>query len=412
MCKKYGPFMQKKSSVPDWVSDHYLDKYFDRINLDNERPINPIKFGVFDPEQFKKKRIRKAVATDAALRLATYTRHTGERTPPTNRGGNESPGQTWNNIYMRTYWCQKMVEVTPEGRFKTYSCNSRICPVCNARRTAEAFEKYSPVIKAWHAPYFVTLTIKNVNEEELQAAQDEMYDVFCKIKDNYRKKYREKFQGIRKIECTYGNGTFHPHYHFIVRNFSQAEHLVKEWQKFFKERAHNAAQDITKFDKSEKGFKEMFKYAFKMAHDPHKQEKFNAWATHVINKSMYGRRTYQTYGFKLSKFQEEPEVIRQTAEEFLGGKSVIELEELADLHHEADQEQKAALKVAPDLYQWNPDKLNWIGAKTGLAMFNCKLSDQEKERIKLIRGEMYEPYPEPPEIPPSEPIRPNVEEFA
>ena len=85
---------------------------------------------------------------------------------------------------------------------------------------------------------------------------------FQNIKDNLRKNYKIKLNGIRKIEVTYNEieNTFHPHFHFIQSDYKSAHALQSLWLKQFNN-ANIKGQDIREIDTTnENSFIELFKY--------------------------------------------------------------------------------------------------------------------------------------------------------
>jgi hypothetical protein len=110
--------------------------------------------------------------------------------------------------------------------------------------------------------YFVTLTRPNVKARQLKSEIKKMLSGFQKIKDNLRKTYKIKLQGIRKIEITYNHKTdsYHPHFHFIQDNLHATELMQDLWLQQFSN-ASIKGQDIRSIDmQDENSFIEIFNY--------------------------------------------------------------------------------------------------------------------------------------------------------
>lgn len=190
------------------------------------------------------------------------------------------------------------------------SCSSRLCPICNARRTAKLIDRYKKMLESFECPVFVTLTIPNVTAENLRPAIERMHKVLARIKDRLRKKGKSRAPvmvlGVRKYECTFRppefvgrrrrmRGGFHPHFHFILEgNRRAAKVLLLEWLKEFPE-ANRGGQKIVKIDRSnEKALFEIFKYTTKSL----KEGTFYPDAVDVMARSILGKRIFQPMGVK------------------------------------------------------------------------------------------------------------------
>jgi plasmid rolling circle replication initiator protein Rep len=92
---------------------------------------------------------------------------------------------------------------------------------------------------------FLTLTMKNVPAEGLDAALDTLLGGFNSLTSNVRQPFRVSFTGLfRAVEVTYnrGNGTYHPHLHVLASvsegyfkksnaHYMSREKLQRLWQK-------------------------------------------------------------------------------------------------------------------------------------------------------------------------------------
>ena len=99
-------------------------------------------------------------------------------------------------------------------------CRNRICNICAWRRQSKFMAQMFPVLEKLGNNYqylFVTLTVKNIDYENLSQTIDMLmsaYDKFLK-----RRKIKRAWVGkIRGLEITYNRNTqtFHPHIHIFV----------------------------------------------------------------------------------------------------------------------------------------------------------------------------------------------------
>ena len=182
--------------------------------------------------------------------------------------------------------------------------------------------------------YFVTLTAPTVKGRQLSSEITKRLKAFQRAKDNLRKNYGIKLNGIRKMEVTYNEkeDKYHPHFHFIQQGKAEAEALLNEWLKQFPNASVNA-QDIQRIDTTnDKSFIELFKYATKDV----VKDSTTAQAQDNIYKALEGRRIFQTYG-SIRKVKEPQEA--------------KEVKELADF-----------LPYALEIWKYEESKKDWINA--------------------------------------------------
>ena len=215
--------------------------------------------------------------------------------------------------YWKTYHCQNVL-LQLGKTFKGSLCRKRWCTHCCRIKTAELIKGYKEPLKNLGELYFVTLTRPNVKGRELNSEVKKLIKGFQRIKDNLRKNYKVKLNGIRKIEVTYNSieNTYHPHFHFIQNDLIASQLLQKLWLEQFPTATHKA-QDIRPIDATnENSFIELFKYATKETTKDGKQ--YNGDVLHTIYKSLEGLRIYQTYG-ELKKVK-EPIETKETKNEY------------------------------------------------------------------------------------------------
>jgi hypothetical protein len=240
----------------------------------------------------------------------------------------------------RALGCGNYIKVTAEG-IKSRFCGNRFCLVCNRIRTAQLYQMYETPIKALPDLYFVTLTIKNPQKNQLKPSIVKMYQDFKWIKDVLRKQ-KIKIKGLRKLEITYNDleNTYHPHYHLIISGQYEAENLVECWLDY-NQTSVKAAQNIKKAD--EKALKELFKYFTKLKSNNSYSEKITISALNHIINSITRTRIFQPVGIKAQKMPDNRPNLPQ-----------VEFE--------------------PLFYDWDRD--NWYNASGEPLLLNFKIYDK------------------------------------
>ncbi|MER3123647.1 protein rep [Bacillus altitudinis] len=133
------------------------------------------------------------------------------------------------------------------GRLKLYQayfCKVRLCPMCAWRRSLkiayhnkliveEANRQYKP---AW---IFLTLTVKNVEGDQLKQTITDMMQGFRKL-FQYKKVKTGTLGFFRALEITknHKENTYHPHFHVLIpvkRNYFGKSYIKQtEWTSFWK----------------------------------------------------------------------------------------------------------------------------------------------------------------------------------
>ena len=212
----------------------------------------------------------------------------------------------WKERYWDAWHCKRVI-LQQGNKLKSSLCRRRWCQTCNRIKTAEMLHAYKQPLLDLGALYFVTLTAPTVCERELRSVVKKRIKAFQRIKDNMRKNYGMKINGMRKLEVTHTKGKYHPHFHLIIQGKEEAETLLKLWLAQFPS-ANKHAQNITAIQTAnEKSFIELFKYASKDA----VKDKTSAQSAHIIYMALYSIRTIQPYG-KLHKIEEPEEAKEQT----------------------------------------------------------------------------------------------------
>jgi len=221
--------------------------------------------------------------------------------------------------YKRAYYCCNELKQFSNKITAKY-CNSRVCNICNRIRTAKLYNGYITQLGSIENLKFGTLTAPNVKKEHLKSEieryiKDFRFIINSKLRFYNGRNNPLKWNGIRKIECTYNafTDTYHPHIHFLGGDYSEI--IINEWLKIRTD-AKKQAQDIRKADKN--SLNELFKYTTKILIKSKDQKKTVNVYLHSIDtimQSLAGKRTFQPYGI-IKKVSEEVEEL--TAEEFNG----------------------------------------------------------------------------------------------
>jgi hypothetical protein len=116
--------------------------------------------------------------------------------------------------------------ISKGGKLVSTYCFDRSCLQCNRIKTGKLINRYQKDFEAMKEPYFVTLTIPNIEEKEVKAELKYMKRQIRKIADLGRKK-GIYLKGIRKLEITYNRkrNDYHPHYHFLIDGEIEARFL-------------------------------------------------------------------------------------------------------------------------------------------------------------------------------------------
>lgn len=221
----------------------------------------------------------------------------------------QSPDSSLNKSYWNTFHCCSELSVLTDGRLSGHFCKNRWCMVCASIKTAHSINKYQPTLDTWENKQMVTLTIPNSTKADLKPTMELMHRVFTKIKDRLRKRHQrgqgEKFMGLRKFECTYNahTNTYHPHFHVIVNGRANSDHLKNMWLDELPQ-CRESAQDVR--PANSKSSIELFKYFTKVVSGKNKESRvIYADALDVIFNAVRGKRTFQPFGFRAEKLEDE-----------------------------------------------------------------------------------------------------------
>lgn len=120
------------------------------------------------------------------------------------------------------YYCSNDLVTDSNLKVKTISsCRTRLCPYCSWRKSVKTYSVVKKICQYLQGNIkgdyvFVTLTIKNVQSDELSSCIDSLLQAWHKF---YRtKRISSSFDGsLRVLEITYNEqkNTYHPHLHVL-----------------------------------------------------------------------------------------------------------------------------------------------------------------------------------------------------
>lgn len=290
--------------------------------------------------------------------------------------------------YKKSLSCSTVLLKTEDKITSTY-CGNRFCNVCNRIATGKAINKHGNVLQEMDEPYFLTLTIPNVQAQDLRDSARAMIKNFARIIKTYQQKRVRNEQipikGYRKIEVTkqQTRKDYHPHFHVIIDTEEAAQYILKQWLEAYPS-ANRAGQDIQRA--SPKAAKELFKYVTKLLPSKKAGQTWNNFfmddertaqffqEQDVIYQALNNVRTIQGFGYK---HQEAEEIeVNTNASDQEAEKLVKDLKA-----QQYDNTEKAEYGQ----YNYIHNIVNWIHPDTGeLLLQNHKIPPKLKQLCKLI----------------------------
>ena len=249
--------------------------------------------------------------------------------------------------YRNSIYCTDNIEQDENGRLRTHYCNGRLCPICQAIRTAKAMNKYLTPIQTFHNPYFLTLTRRTVQDEHLRSTIRQMKEEFSLINDLARK--QNKLHGLRKLEVTYNGETneFHPHFHMILDGENVASFILEQWLKRNRSSAHRQGQEIKAIEAgNNEETRILFGYITKLVTVIEENRvPVPSEALDVIVSGIFNGRTLQPYG-NLIQAGRNTEIVN-------------------GIDREAYESPNASTIGKRILWEWEQDLATWIDRQTG-----------------------------------------------
>ena len=210
--------------------------------------------------------------------------------------------------YQRAYFCNETI-LQDGNKFTSKYCNSRACHICNRVRTAKCMKGYTAQLQQLGQLSFTTLTIRNVNKEELRNTVKQMSKTLTNILRVIRERRKIDISGIRKIEITYNSvaNDYHPHIH-LLHNKDCGKMIIEEWLKRYPNDATIKAQDTR--NANQDSLNELFKYSTKVAYKAKgdKAHKVFIPALDAILCALDGMRTFQPFGIIRKQSEEVSEL--------------------------------------------------------------------------------------------------------
>ena len=130
---------------------------------------------------------------------------------------------TQNNNYIRLDTCSKLS-----------MCNRPYCPYCSKMAAASNYSHISGKLKDDDLLFFVTLTVKTVNYDQVRKTIDQGKKV---IRKSLRKSLlKDSFKSIIKAEIDFvSESTVHPHFHVLLTDQKVALMLIDDWLTYMKD---------------------------------------------------------------------------------------------------------------------------------------------------------------------------------
>ena len=253
------------------------------------------------------------------------------------------------------YQCAETLEQNGTKVTSRY-CGHRWCVVCNRIRTANLIKGYEVPLSRLEDLQFVTLTVPNVEANDLRETIERMINQVKAIQNMFQKRQQRGLQGwqlvgLRKLESTHNaqTGKFHPHFHFLISGKEAAKGLQAEWLRRV-ETATYKAQDVRKAGKGSE--KELFKYFAKMVTKVDGKRVTLLEPLDIIFQAMRGLRVFQPMG-GLKKVSEEIEELK-----------AVEV---------------AGIEAVEETAYWKWDSSDWVNTETGEARTGYMPSEQAEE---------------------------------
>ncbi len=299
-----------------------------------------------------------------------------------------------HNQYQNAFYCGSEVEII-DGKVQRNRCKTRSCTSCNADRTGILINQYQETIDSWKGKHFVTLTVPNMRKELLSASISAMTGIMGTILRWYKKDYGETIKGIRKLEVTYNRfaKTYHPHFHIIVENETQAIFIKRNWMKIINEKNYSnsiyhsyilgsvtmEAQDVRKCDNN--STLELFKYFTKFWETNEKKDSVKTYTPEVIDvilTSLIRRRIIQSMGFKIKDIIEVKDNYEDQLKDYYNELSNDIVDKLAS-HHQTLAKEKKYDPVIDGMYKYNNVIADWQEINTGAVLTYYKKPESRKD---------------------------------
>ncbi len=218
------------------------------------------------------------------------------------------PGSKLTKSYWNTFYCSSILQKKGDSLTGKY-CKNRWCLVCCRIRSAHLIKQYAPVLESWPQKHLVTLTVPNCSEADLVATKEQMKVGFNRIRHTFQMQHRRgqrpaSLIALRKLECTHNpdRDDYHPHYHLVVPDLASANELRAAWLFQFPS-AKWDCQDVKPANNG--AGHELFKYFTKLVTTKSKERFIRLGPLNTIFEAIAGGRTFQVFGIKAPKLEEQ-----------------------------------------------------------------------------------------------------------
>ena len=217
-----------------------------------------------------------------------------------------------DRILERILFCGTYLGIDNDGKIGAANfCKNRLCPVCNYRKSSNAWGKIYRVVCSHNEKYkylLITLTVRNCSPENLTPTIDDMMESFKRITN--RKTWKNSIKGfVRGLEVTFNSkeNTFHPHIHILCavphdyfenpKLYIPAQTITEWWQNSAR-LDYRPDTDVKAVNDNKKGVAEVAKYSLKMSDilSSTQIDKNRITAVKTLYKAVFKRRLSSTAG--------------------------------------------------------------------------------------------------------------------
>ena len=259
----------------------------------------------------------------------------------------------------------KNIETEKKTLIGANFCRERLCPMCQWRKSIKVFWEVSNIMDILEkenpdfVPVFLTLTVKNCDEEKLAETLDTIFRGWRLLFQ--RRKFERIVKGwFRSLEVTYNSTekTFHPHIHSVLivekkyfkkdnKDYMSTEEWVRVWKDCLKI-DYDPICDIRRFRNNKqkrKSVAEVAKYTMKdtqylYSHDNELTDRL----VKNLSSSLKGRRLYAFGG-----------ILKEIAKSM--GIEEIDNDDL--LNSDSDEMREDVAKHIVEVYRWSMNFRNY-----------------------------------------------------
>jgi hypothetical protein len=170
---------------------------------------------------------------------------------------------------------------------------------CARIESARLSRHYLPTLQTWAKPQLVTLTVPSCDAQDLPHVIRQMERVLVRLNNRFYKQYKRgtrfsRLVGLRKLECTFHDGRYHPHFHFLLRDADVANDLQSAWLEAYHHAGIAAkAQSVMPLATASVG--QTLNYLTKPVHFPKQSTPPPVHALDCIFRAFKGKQVIQDY---------------------------------------------------------------------------------------------------------------------